>query len=661
MNKNKNRKEYTKKEYLPDKLVKKFNVDILNKKYEYRTINNFLQCISIIYHYQIKHGIGLNDYVPLGSKYWKKLYGNNYYQRVIEPLLKNQVIESYDFGYRTFPNSSKNKNIGKLNGTVGIRYRINPMLLNNQFTSIPYIEKGKVFTGLERMHHSRLQFTSNGVPKINYHISIDLNKANDWVENNAERIINNYMNIDFINDLPDDLSIQYTEHLDSGYNTKYSSVKSAKFVASSKNKELFYFKDKFYIADTGFFINQRIPALIHHYKRQISQIGSMPIEEQRNQLTLRIYSHLTNFPSNILQLISINNNTVFQFDLRTSQFLIFANLLNVYIIHGEKHLLSLFKQKRTLTYLKRLIKILNAHKNQLPTVGIDINDINSGINISSDVIKFIRDVFYADFYSVVQGEMGFKERILAKYLVFKLLFKRTNRPDKLLNKLNVRYPILLNIITAFKTQKNSKIKSEDSDEDKETNFSVFLQCVEGEIYVDNILKQLRENDIPCFTRHDSIVVASGYEEKTEQIIKSVFENFGFRYNHKVEDKFWEVVDYDELEQSDYMQWLIDVNELEQNFFFDESYENSIENESENIYDLDEEHLEIIERLCEIGIRDNYYEYVDADFLEEIVLLPFLNEQQRNVLYDDINNLHDDMSYLQEDTNKLLKQLLSMDI
>ena len=419
MNNKKDRKKYTKKEYLPSKLIKRINEDILNQSYEYRTKNNFLQCIAIIYHHQIKHGIGLNDYVPLGSEYWKKTYSHNYSQRVIEPLIKKQIIERFDFGFRTFPDSTNGKIVNKRKGSVGIRYRINPELLDNQFNSIPYIEKGKVITALERMHRNEIQLTTSEIPDLNFRISINLNKANRWVENNAERIIDNYINHDFINDLPEDLNIQYKEHLDnSSYNTSYSSVKWAKFIASSKNKELFYFKDSFYIADIGYFISQRIPAFIHHYQRQISQVGSMPIEEQRNEFTLRIYSHLTNFPSHILQFIKINNQTVFQLDLRTSQFLIFANLINVYITEGEQHLLSLFKQKRTLAYLKRLIKILDAHKNQLPTVGVDINNINSGKYSSSDVIKFIRDVFYADFYSVVQDEMGFNKRILAKIFSF---------------------------------------------------------------------------------------------------------------------------------------------------------------------------------------------------------------------------------------------------
>ena len=179
---------------------------------------------------------------------------------------------------------------------------------------------------------------------------------------------------------------------------------------------------------------------------------------------------------------------------------------------------------------------------------------------------------------------------------------------------------------------------------EKATFLFFFNALRGEIYVDNILCQLRENDIPCFTRHDSIVVANGYEETTEQIIEGVFENFGFKYNHKIEDKLWEVVDYDELEQSGYMQWLIDENVLEPNFFLDEIHNDPIETETENIYDLDEEHFELIEKLMDIGIQENYYEYVDAEFLEDLVSLPFLNEQQRNILYDEINNLNDDMSF-----------------
>ncbi|MCY1719230.1 hypothetical protein OU798_02700 [Prolixibacteraceae bacterium Z1-6] len=657
MNTKKNRKDYTKKEYLPDKLIKRINEDILNQSYEYRTKNNFLQCIAIIYHHQVWDGIGLNDYVPLGSEYWKTIYGNNYHQRVIAPLLKKQIIESFDFGFRTFPDSKKSKIVIKRNGSVGIRYRINPDLLDSQFNSMPYIEKGKVHTAIERIYLNKLEFITDGIPDLNFRISIDQDKANDWIENNAEEIIHKYLNRDFILDLPDDLNIHYKEYLDNrSYNSKYSTVKAAQLIASKKHKELFYFKNRFYIADVDFFICQRIPALIYHYKREIAQIGSQPVEEKRSPLTLRLYSHLTNFPSNILQFIRINNKTVHQLDLRTSQFLIFANLLNVYITKGEQHLLSLFKHEKTLTFLQRLVEILNEYKKQLPTVGVDINNSNSGEASSSDVIKFIRDVFFDDFYSVVQVEMGFKDRILAKYLLFKLLFKRTNKRDALLDKLNVRYPVLMDIIAAFKKQKNSK--NELGNKDEESNFSVFLQCVEGEIYVDNILKQLRENDIPCFTRHDSVVVAHGYEKKTEEIIISIFTDFSFKYNHKPEDKFYEVIDYDELEQSEYFQFIIDENELHQDFYFDESDKDSNEDETENVYELDEAQKVAFYKLLEIGICEDYAEYVSIDLLSNLAVLPFLTDQQIRFIELGIIDLQSGISFLPKEANDVLRYIIS---
>jgi len=118
---------------------------------------------------------------------------------------------------------------------------------------------------------------------------------------------------------------------------------------------------------------------------------------------------------------------------------------------------------------------------------VDIGDSKSGEYGSSDVTKFIRDVFFTDFYGVVQQELGLKERLLAKQVLFKLLFKKTNRPDELLKKLSKRYPVVMNIIAEFKTKdvkkKTTKKTKNTDDDDQQSNFSVFLQCIEAEIFV----------------------------------------------------------------------------------------------------------------------------------------------------------------------------------
>ncbi|OQB64474.1 MAG: hypothetical protein BWX96_00614 [Bacteroidetes bacterium ADurb.Bin145] len=650
-----NRKAYAKGEYLPEKLALSLQKLFLsNSKYEYRSKNNFLQCVWIIFYHQVTKGNGLSLYVPLGRNYWKKIYGGNYHDSVLAPLLESNIIESIDTGYRNIPDNTKLTTFGKQDGSVGVRYRITPDLLGDEQVFIPYIADGKVLTALERMLFDNKEFVIPEIPDLNFRISIDTDKAYKWVENNAERICAEFLKKDYVNILPDGLYLECHEYLDSGsYNVRYYTVKWAKFIAESKKQDFFYFNDSFYIASIDTFLQQRIPALIYHYKHQISQLGTLPIEEKQSPVTLRIYSHLTNFPSRILQFININNKTVHQLDLRTSQFLIFANLLNVYIVNGGEHLLSLFEEGKNKKYLKRLIKVLQAHQHQLPSVGVDINDINSGENSSSDVLKFIRDVFFRDFYDVVAHELGMKERLLAKHALFKLLFKKTNRPDALLHKLSQLYPIVISIIAEFKKKDAKKKDEEKEDDNSESNLSVFLQCTEAEIFVNNILKRLRDEGIPCFTRHDSIVVADGHQDKAEVIAKEVFRKFGFKYNHKAEDKFWEAVEFEELEGSTYMQWVIDENLLSDNY----DVEGAFDEPHYEMIDMDEFESKICKRLLDIGIHEDYYDLVNAVFLEDISNLPMLYREERDALYDEVVNLNSGFTFLQGKTNVLLRNLV----
>jgi hypothetical protein len=567
------RKAYKQVEYLPVKLIKKLNDILSSKRYQSTTRNNFLECVSIIHYHQVTKGIGLNDYAPLGSAYWKKIYGGQYHESVIAPLLELQIIESLDFGHHKIPNANNQTKYGKQGGSIVTRYRINPELLSDQYDIIAYGGKGKAVTALDRLLSGKEEFIVSTIRNLDCHVTIDKEKACKWVDGSAERICNEFLKRNYVRSLPESLLIEYRLYVGNGsYDIKYGTVASVKNVAESRRLEFFYFKDKFYVANVNGFLKQRVPALSYHYKYEISKIGTIPVVENRSSVTLRIYSHLTNFPSKILQFININGRTVVQLDLRTSQFLIFANLLNTYITHGKAYLLSQFKHDRNITYLKRLVKVLEQHKKQLPEGGVDMNDSNSGAYSSSDVTKFIRDVFFTDFYEIVKNELGLQERLLAKTVLFKLLFTKSKRIDVLLNKLAERYPIVLNIIAEFKKPDTKKKTKNKDDDDHHNNFSVFLQCVEAEIFVDNILNQLRIADIPCFTRHDSIVVADGYHNEAEEIARKVFNHFGFKYNHKVEDKFWEVVDFEELEDSGYLDWLADEDILTTDYTIEDSFD-----------------------------------------------------------------------------------------
>lgn len=655
-------KENIKQEYLPVKLIQRINQEIFtNKRYEYRTKNNFLRCIGTIYFKQVNEHYGLEGYVPTGSAYWKKVFGNDYHEKVIHPLIKLDIIEFLDFGYRSYPNLDTTK--GKEPGSVGIRYRINPELTNeDEFSTIEYIRKSNlpILTAEEMVMNEGKEFEYLPISQKNLFISIDKQKAAKWVEDNAGEICNQFLNTKIVNELPENTIIPCHIYLDGGsFNKKHLPIKKAKFDALLQDKQLFFFKDAFYLADKDTFLKYRISNLKYYYKRDISKIGTVPLIYRRSEKTLRITTYLTNFPSKILQFINLNNQPVAQFDLRTSQFLIFANLLNIYITKGDEALPGLFKHNQTKVFLKRFIAVLAEHKNMLPQTGVVIANPSLSQQSTSDVIRFIHDVFFNDFYAVIQKQFGFSERGSAKLVLFMLLFKRNTKSDKLIDTLKEHYPTVMSIIERFKTKsKESKPEEDDKNpSDDTTNFSVFLQCVESEIFIDRILFPLRDMEVPCFTRHDSIVVAHEYANLVEDFIKLVFRDIGFKYNYKVEDKFWEVVDCVELEDSPYSDYLADEDILITDYSVEKSFgepENDEVKENDNI--MDEQLIETCLRLQGIGIQDDYSELVDANFLEEISNLP-LNQHEKVILMDDVVNLRYGMPILQDKTNDIIRQLI----
>jgi hypothetical protein len=556
------------------------------------------------------------------------------------------------------PKSQEYANRGKQTGSVSIRYRIHIDLTNDDnYSTIDYITGNSVvITAEESIMNSGMEFDYEQLPDKKFNVSIPKQKACRWVDDNAGLICEEYLKPNYIKDFPENWVIPYHYFLKGGsFDLKYASIKTAKLIANLHGRQLFFFKDAFYMADLADFMKYREDSIRNHYKREISKIGSLPLINIRSSKTLRLHNHLVNFPSKILKFIHINNQAVFQLDLRTSQFLLFANILNIYINTGESGLNGLFKKVQTKNYLRRLIKVLKEHDDLLPKIGVDINNQNSGKNSSSDVIRFITDVFFNDFYEIVQKHLNLPDRGLAKQILFKLLFRRGNKADILINKLKDHYPTIMSIISGFKQLDEGEKLNEYCKRNDISNFSVFLQCTEAEIFVDNIFKPLRNEGIPCFTRHDSIVVATGYEVGVELYAKAVFAGFGFKYNHKVEDKFWEDIDYLELEDSGYIDYLADESELSNDFINENTDEFELDTEKNNY--MDEQQLQTCLRLIEIGYQDDYYEHLNIELLEEIATLPLLVED-KNILFDEIINLQNGYAFLQNKTNELLRLLLS---
>ncbi len=599
-------------EYLPSSLISEFHNKFSDVK-NYKTKNNFLFCIGLVFAHQIENG-GPEIYVPLGANYWKKVFGGNYYNKVLNPLLESNILKCKHF---------------ETPGEVKKRYRINPSLATDyKFEWISYTKPDKNFHSAEEKvlidsDHIKTISTTKKPPLT---VGIDKETIVDWVDRNIDTIVKSQLNDEFISDLPGKLVIKYREYLDEGtFTSHYGTVDSARQHAHNIGKELFFWKKDFYVADKRAFIDFKKKGQRFLFVREINKITNLPIVNKRNKNTNRLHNILVTFPGDILQFITLNRRRLVEYDLKTSQFRIFANILNIYLRHGSAALIDKFKFKNNKEYLMRLIYILDSFEASLPAYGVSIDSPDFSESDGNDVIRFIHDVFFQDFYSVIQHELNLGSRATVKHMMFTLLFRRVNRVDPLTEKLNNLYPTVMKIIATFKKDVDTpKMPDSDIEESQQSNFSLFLQSIEGEIFIDNILFPCWTEKIPCFSRHDSILVAKENEPQVIKQINETFRGYDFQYDMKMADyseDFLDVVGFDDYFYSGgdvHLNPEPEINPL--GYYY-------------NCLVLSDHHYESIRTLLDIGIKADYTnESID---LEELVELPFLTAEDKEILFEQI--------------------------
>ena len=62
----------------------------------------------------------------------------------------------------------------------------------------------------------------------------------------------------------------------------------------------------------------------------------------------------------------------------------------------------------------------------------------------------------------------------------------------------------------------------------DNQFAIMLQKKEAEIFIDNLYIMIREEDIFCLTKHDSLIVKSCDEFKVRNIIEEYFITIEFK-------------------------------------------------------------------------------------------------------------------------------------
>ena len=62
----------------------------------------------------------------------------------------------------------------------------------------------------------------------------------------------------------------------------------------------------------------------------------------------------------------------------------------------------------------------------------------------------------------------------------------------------------------------------------DNQFAIMLQKKEAEIFIDNLYVMIREEDIFCLTKHDSLIVKAEDEYKVRNIIEEYFKEINFK-------------------------------------------------------------------------------------------------------------------------------------
>lgn len=619
-------------EYLPRKIVKILK-DITGKEREYRTHDNYLLVVGSVYLHQMSDDASYLHYSPLSREYWRMVVGSHY-AKYVDRLVRELVLQRDWVQYvDDFGNTSR---------VMG--YRINPEYLQDDFTLIQYAGAKSESESADMVN---VKATGNdSIIKLGIKpelIRMQKKQALKWISNNIPKVVNGYLNNDYIDGIPKSLPVLVRIYRDNnGFTSSHMSVEAAQKIAEELGNKLFFYKDKFVISDEEQFNRIAIQNLSAHYNWQVKSFHPDSFNFSRNRNTLRVYSKLSSLPTALLPFIRINGKYIQQADLKCSQFTLFANLINYYVNHSGEQLIAMFKKKQAKSFVSGLVKVFDEHKDELPDEGLTTSNPKENQYITNDVYQFLVDALLNDFYSIIRSELKLPQRAHGKGIAFRTVFSKSKPENELVRQFRQLYPTVIGIINKFKEKYGYN------------QFAIGLQRIEAEIFIDNIWKQAKKAGINSFTRHDSLVFPINKRKEVEHIITEVFKSFDFIYRVDYEEFNTEEIMQRLVNETDYVDYVDDFDEL---FFYTMMNEDEVTKMNDN---------ELFwEQLQEITLpkykEHDYFEYVSLETLWQIFELEGLTMEVQMALEEDIANLQSNypIPQFQEGTNKIISKLIDI--
>lgn len=620
-------------EYLPKGIAKVLK-DITKGDREYRTHDNYLLIIGLIYLHQMSDDASNLQYSPFSREYWRTVVGSHY-PKFVKRLVKEQIIQK---GWVLYVDDG-----GNTSRVIG--YRINPIFLQDDLNIVKYAGA----TSVSRSSYILDNKAKGCASIIKLGINPDLiqmkkNQALSWIGSDISKVVDTYLNNEYVNGVPKSLPVLVRLYGDDNdFIAIHLSIKSAQKIAKEQGKRLFYYKDKFVIADLDKFKQIAVQNLTAHYNWQVKSFNSDSFNFSRNRNTLRVYSKLSSLPTALLPFIRINGDYIQQADLKCSQFTLFANLINYYLNHTGKELIAKFRKKQVRLFVSKLVDALDDHKDELPEEGL--NTANPVVNdyITNDAYRFLCDALLSDFYSIIKTELNLPQRAHGKSIAFRTVFSKPKPENELVRQFRQLYPTVISIINDFKNKQGYN------------QFAIGLQRVEAEIFIDNIWKQAKKAGINCFTRHDSLVYPINKGNDIRKIVTDVFKSYDFIYH----------VEYEEFNNDEIVQRLINetdyidnINDFDEIFFY--TMERTNERKPDQKFNTD-----LLEQLQDIDLPEqkeiDYFEFVGIDTLWMLYELHGITVEEKQAVEEDIANLQSNfpIPQFQDCTNTLISRLIDL--
>jgi hypothetical protein len=223
------------------------------------------------------------------------------------------------------------------------------------------------------------------------------------------------------------------------------------------------------------FLAEKKATMKMYYTDSIERLRNNSINVKRNTTNRRLDTNLTNMASILVDEICLQNGLV-QIDLSNSQFVLLSNIL--------KHHLNTDDYKHF-----------------------------KGLSVDGKL------------YTYIASKLGLKSPKNGKSLMFEVMFSSRRNSSVFKKKIKELFPSVVEWIDNYKKEHG------------DNEFSIMLQRIESELFIDKVLKRLKKLKYFCLTKHDSLIIKRSDYEAIMDNVKDEFSRIGLEYTLKITNLF----------------------------------------------------------------------------------------------------------------------------